>query len=117
MPATAQEKLHGLVVDYVGIANELAKAVAVRDTGRGRVPPADVEALIALLAERIGVCLARFDGIDRGAAGFEQLLAAQDRLADAGAQDAFAAEFLECEGLFEFLWPDTALRAVEDDYR
>jgi type I restriction enzyme R subunit len=30
---------------------------------------------------------------------------------------AFAEQFLRCEGLFEFLWPDLALRPIEDDYR
>lgn len=116
-PATGQEKHYGLVVDYVGIGNELASAVAVRDTGAGKPLPADVDELVSVLAEGIGVCLGRFGGIDRTAGGFEQLMAAQERLADADARARFAEEFLWCEGLFEFLWPDTALRPVEDDYR
>ena len=40
-PHTGQAKLHGLVVDYLGLGGELARAVAVRDTGAGRaLPPA-----------------------------------------------------------------------------
>ena len=45
-PHTGQEKLYGLVVDYVGIGNELAKAVAVRDTGERKALPPDVEELV-----------------------------------------------------------------------
>lgn len=116
-PRTGQEKLHGLVVDYVGLGNELAKAVAVRDTGRRTALPADVDELVDLLGEYVATAMARFAGIDRDAAGFEQLYQAQDRLADAEARDAFAADFLRCEGLFEFLWPSTALRPIEADYK
>lgn len=116
-PATGQEKHYGLVVDYVGIGNELASAVAVRDTGAGKALPADVSELASVLAERVGVCLGRFGGIDRAASGFEQLMAAQERLADADERARFAEEFLWCQGLFELLWPDTALRPIEDDYR
>lgn len=116
-PQTGQEKLYGLVVDYVGIGNELAKAVAVRDTGERKALPPDVDELLTVLAERIGICLARFDGVDRSAPAFEQLLAAQEELATREQREAFAAEFLACEGLFEFLWPDSALRPVENDYR
>ena len=32
-PRTDQEKLYGLIVDYIGLGAELAKAVAVKDTG------------------------------------------------------------------------------------
>ncbi|MGI8751819.1 MAG: type I restriction endonuclease subunit R [Acidimicrobiales bacterium] len=116
-PATGQEKLHGLVVDYVGMGAELAKAVAVSSADRRKPLPAAVDELVDLLGTWIVTCLARFDGVDRMASGFEQLYAAQERLADQGDRDAFAAEFLYAQGLFEFLWPDTALRAHEADYK
>ncbi len=116
-PDTGQEKLHGLVVDYVGLGNELAKAVAVRDTGERKALPADVDALIVLLTEWIHAALERFASVDRTGEGFEQLMAAQDILRDAGDRDAFAKEFLQCQGLFEFLWPDTTLRPIEVDYQ
>ncbi len=116
-PRTGQEKLHGLVVDYVGMGNELAKAVAVRDTGHRKALPSDVDELVDLLAEHLETCMARFQGIDRTAPGFEQLYEAQNRLPDEKIRNAFAAEFLRCEGLFEFLWPATELRPVEGDYK
>jgi type I restriction enzyme R subunit len=116
-PRTGQEKLHGLVVDYVGLGNELAKAVAVSDTGQRKALPADVDDLVDTLGQYVATAIARFEGVDRAATGFEQLYAAQERLPDQAARDAFAADFLRAEGLFEFLWPDRALTPYEDDYR
>ena len=61
--------------------------------------------------------LAPFAGVDRSAAGYEQLLAAQERVATPDARERFAEAFLRCEGLFEFLWPAELPPAVEADYR
>lgn len=116
-PNTDQEKLYGLVVDYVGLGTELAKAVAARDTGTGRERPSDTAELVDVLSEYVHECVARFDGIDRSASAFEQLMTAQERLADSEARRGFAEPFLRCEGLFEFLRPDTALRSIEVNYR
>jgi type I restriction enzyme, R subunit len=53
----------------------------------------------------------------RTASGFEQLTEAQERIKTPAARDAFAEEFIRAQGLFEFLWPDPALRSIEDDYK
>ena len=116
-PATGQEKFYGLVVDYIGLGADLARAVAVRNMGGKRALPTDIEALFAVLAKAITETMAPFVGIDRTAAGYEQLMAAQEALADLEARATFAQSFLRCEALFELLWPDTRLRPVEDDYR
>jgi type I restriction enzyme R subunit len=116
-PATGQEKLYGLVVDYVGLGNELAKAVAVRDTGVRKALPADVSELFDVLDGLLKEALAPFTGIDRSAAGYQQLMTAQERIATVEARADFAEVFLRCEALFELLWPDARLRPMEDDYR
>jgi type I restriction enzyme R subunit len=116
-PASDQEKRYGLVVDYVGLGTELAKAVAVGDTGRKKALPADVDELVTVLGEYVATAMAHFEGIDRAQSGFEQLYAAQERLADQTARDQFAEEFLRAQGLFEFLWPATAIRPYEADYK
>lgn len=116
-PITGQEKLHGLVVDYVGLGNEIAKALQVGDTGGGRKLPVDVDTLYGELASAIATALGRFDGIDRAETGFATLRAAQDRLDTTEAREAFAREFITAQGLFEFLWPATELRPYEADYR
>ena len=116
-PHTGQEKLYGLVVDYVGMGEELAKAVAVKDTAQRKAMPAEVDDLVALLGEYIGICMGRFEGVDRKVSGFDQLYQAQERLKEQAERDAFAADFVRAEGLFEFLWPDTALKPIEGDYK
>lgn len=116
-PRTGQEKLYGLIVDYVGLGNELAKAVAVKDTGMSKALPADVEELFAVLQGLVRSAMAPFAGIDRAGQGYEQLLAAQERIPTLDARAEFAEAFLRCEGLFELLWPDTRLKPIENDYR
>jgi type I restriction enzyme R subunit len=116
-PTTEQEKRYGLIVDYVGLGSELAKAVAVSDTSQRKALPTEVADLVDVLGQYVGIAMARFDGIDRETSGFEQLYAAQERLADQASRDAFAEDFLRAQGLFEFLWPDTGLRPYEADYK
>ncbi len=116
-PATGQEKLHGLVVDYIGLGEELARAVAVRDTGDKRALPAEVDELVAVLMEVLRNAMSPFTGIDRSTAGYEQLMEAQELLATEEERTSFAERFLRCESLFELLWPDTRLRPLEADYR
>ena len=116
-PHTGQEKLYGLVVDYVGMGEELAKAVAVKNTAQRKAMPAEVDDLLSLLSEYIGICMGRFEGVDRQASGFDQLYQAQERLKEQSDRDAFAADFIRAEGLFEFLWPDSTLKPVEADYK
>jgi type I restriction enzyme R subunit len=48
---------------------------------------------------------------------FNQIHDAQQILASEPERNAFAARFMLCQGLFEFLWPDTTLRPLEEDYR
>jgi type I restriction enzyme R subunit len=115
-PVTGQEKLHGLVVDYVGLGKELAAALKVGYTGRKK-PLIDVEALYSELAQVIATALARFDGIDRSDAGFATLQQAQERLGTTKKREGFAKEFITAQGLFEFLWPAPELRTYEPDYR
>lgn len=116
-PATGQEKRYGLVVDYVGMGTDLARAVAVADSKQRKALPTDVGELVEILGSYVETAMARFSGIDRTASGFEQLYAAQERLVSTESRDAFAEEFLRAQGLFEFLWPDTAIRVFETDYK
>src|SRR4029077_1587540 len=64
-PVTQQEKLFGLIVDYVGLGSEIAKALRAADPERGGRRPVDVAGLVEELAGAMETALARFDGIDR----------------------------------------------------
>jgi len=116
-PNTQQEKLHGLVVDYIGMGKELAAALIVKAPTAGAAVAADTDILLAELAANVTAAAAQFESVDRSAATFDQIHGAQQILATEDARDAFAEEFMRCQGLFEFLWPDTALRPTEEEYR
>jgi len=116
-PVTQQEKLHGLVVDYVGVGKALAAALVVKAPEPGDTSTPDIAILLAELAADVNLAAARFASVDRDGSTFEQIHGAQQILDSQKKRDAFAEEFLRCQGLFEFLWPDTTLRPIEDDYR
>ena len=116
-PHTGQQKLHGLIVDYVGIGKDLAKALATKPVMQPGFTEADAALLLAVLVDAVELAAERFSGIDRTQPLFNQIHDAQGILSTQEIRNEFAAEFMRCQGLFEFLWPDIQLRAVEDDYK
>jgi type I restriction enzyme R subunit len=116
-PLTGQQKLHGLIVDYVGLGKELGKALATKPV----LPPGqsqeDFDVLLAELSTEIAATVQPFSGIDRTAPVFNQIHDAQQQLDSVKKREEFAAQFMRCQGLFEFLWPDLRLKPVEEDYR
>jgi len=59
----------------------------------------------------------QFSSIDIEASVFDQIHGAQQILDSAEKRNEFAAQFMQCQGLFEFLWPNTKLRATEAKYK
>jgi len=116
-PITSQEKLHGLVVDYVGMGQELAKAVATKPVSPTSVDQGDVDVLFGELVDAIGHTWERFAQIDLTKPSFEQIFDAQQILNTEEARQEFAADFMRCQGLFEFLYPDLRLKPHEETYR
>ncbi len=116
-PLTGQQKLHGLVVDYVGLGKELGKALSTKPTMVPGQDQEDVEVLLAELSAEVATTVAQFAGVDREAPMFDQIHDAQQILDTMEKRDGFAAQFMRCQGLFEFLWPDMKLKPIEEDYR
>lgn len=116
-PTSHQEKLYGLVVDYVSLGNEIARALQAADPEKGGKRPVDIEGLLAEFGELAEVVLARFDGIDRIDTSFAALQAAQERVPPGSERDAFARDFVRVQGLWEFLYPNAQLESLRDDYR
>ena len=116
-PLTGQQKLHGLVVDYVGLGKELAKALATKPTNTAGQNQEDIDILLAELTAEVAHTIQQFSDIKRDAPVFDQIHDAQRILDSLPKREAFAAEFMRCQGLFEFLWPEMRLRPIEDDYR
>lgn len=116
-PLTGQQKLHGLVVDYVGLGKELGKALSTKPILTPGQNQEDVDVLLAELTAEVASAVEQFASVDRTAPIFNQIHDAQQVLDNANKRDDFAAQFMRCQGLFEFLWPEMKLRPIEEDYR
>ena len=116
-PITGQQKLHGLIVDYIGLGKELAKALATKPTMNLGQNQEDVEILLAELSAEIALVMQTFKSVDLKSPVFNQIHDAQQILDSIQKREEFAAQFMRCQGLFEFLWPDTKLRPIEEQYR
>ena len=116
-PISGQQKLHGLIVDYVGLGIELAKALATKATMKLGQNQEDVDMLLSELNAEVASTMKRFESVDKTAAVFNQIHDAQQILDTTAKRDDFAAQFMRCQGLFEFLWPETKLRPIEEHYR
>lgn len=112
----APGKTHGLIVDYLGIFDDVAQALAFDDRDIEQVV-SNLEELKGELADVMAACLAHFPGVDRALAGWEGLLAAQQCLPDNERRDRFAADFSVLSKVWEALSPDPVLSSYEDDYR
>jgi type I restriction enzyme R subunit len=116
-PITGQQKLHGLIVDYIGLGKELAKALSTKPTMNPSQDQGDVEILLGELSAEIATTMQTFASIELEAPIFNQIHDAQQILDSLEKREVFAAQFMRCQGLFEFLWPDTKLRPIEEPYR
>jgi type I restriction enzyme R subunit len=116
-PETGQDKTHGLIVDYIGLGNQIALALKAADPDRGGQRPVDVDALAAEFTARIETALDRFKGLDRRDNSFEALQAAIQLLSTADAKDAFAQDFTSVTTLWEFLDPHEVLDQRRSDYK
>lgn len=116
-PITGQQKLHGLIVDYVGLGKELAKALATKPTMKPGQNQEDVAILLSELTAEVAFAMQQFAAVDKTADVFNQIHASQQILDTDEKRDGFIAQFMLCQGLFEFLWPDTKLRTIEESYR
>lgn len=115
-PETGQGKTHGLVVDYVGLGDGYARAMAPADPDAAK-RSIDLEGLIDVFEAELPSVLDLFNAIDRTSEGYEVLQAANERLPDEGARDRFAARFGVLEGIWETSWPHARLAAHREDYR
>ena len=118
-----KDKPGGLVVDYLGVANELRQAIVdyTENEGRGRPTLNQFEAVDVML-EKYEVCHGMFHGFDKSAwkiGGQERLLllpAAQEHiLAQQNGKDRFVTAVRELSRAFALAVPhDEALKIRED---
>jgi len=110
------KKTHGLIVDYLGVFDDVAKALEFDEKGFRDVV-SNIAGLKDQLGEAVQKCLAFFPGVDRTQTGYEGLMAAQECLPNNDVRDTFAAEFSVLGKLWEAISPDPMLLAFETDYR
>ncbi len=112
----APRKTHGLIVDYLGIFDDVAKALAFDERAIQKVIT-NIDELKEQLSPKMAECLSFFPGVDRTVEGWEGLSAAQQCVPTNEQRDAFALAFRQLTQLWEAISPDPALSAHEDDYR
>jgi type I restriction enzyme R subunit len=79
----SEQKTHGLIVDYLGIFDDVAAALEFDDQSVKQVV-SNIQELKDKLPEAIQKCLAFFVGCDRSLPGYEGLIAAQQCLPNRG---------------------------------
>ena len=110
------QKTHGLIVDYLGIFDDVAQALKFDEKGVQKAV-SNIAELAAVLPSAVRKCLKYFTGVDRSLAGYEGLIAAQDCLPTDERRDAFASDFSVLSRIWEALSPDPVLSPHEKDYR
>ena len=111
-----QEKSHGLIVDYLGVFDDVAKAIQFDEEGITRVIT-NISELVGQLPGAMQDCLAYFAGVDRTVGGYEGLIAAQECLPRDKERDGFGKHYSYLSRLWEAISPDPFLREYETDYR
>jgi type I restriction enzyme R subunit len=117
-PRTGQEKRHGLIVDYIGLGNQIAQALKAADPETGGKRPVEIDELVIEFEARLMVAISpRFDGIDRTDRSFAALQEARQRLVQPEDKDGFARDFTAIQTLWEFLDPHEVLDGHSVDYK
>lgn len=110
-----KEKTHGLIVDYFGVFDDVAKALEFDDASV-RLVITNINELKGKLKLVIDQCLSHFYGVDRSVEGYDGLLLAQDCLNTDEKRDAFAGDYSLLGQMWEALSPDPILNSFQKDY-
>ena len=110
-----QEKTHGLIVDYIGIFDDVARALDFDEKAVQQVV-SNIDELRKALPVQMQSCLAFFPNVDRTVGGYEGLMAAQQCLPNNDIRDKFASEYSTLGTIWEALSPDPCLIPYEKDY-
>jgi len=111
-----QTKTHGLIVDYIGIFDDVARALDFDEKAVQQVV-SNINELRKELPVQMLKCLAFFPGVDRNVGGYEGLIAAQQCLPNNAIRDRFAGEYTVLGTIWEALSPDPCLNAYEVDFK
>lgn len=111
-----QGKTHGLIIDYIGIFDDVAKALDFDETSMRRIIT-NIEEIKKQLPTLMKKCLGYFMGVDRTVEGWEGLMAAQECLPTNKEKDNFAADYRVLNRAWDALSPDIFLNTYKSDYQ
>lgn len=111
-----QEKTYGLIVDYIGIFDDVAKALAF-DAGAVEKVITNIESVRGKVPELVAACITFFPGVDRTRDDWEGLVAAQDCLPNDAVKDKFGAHYRVLNRVWNALSPDTCLNPFKSEYK
>ena len=109
-------KTHGLIVDYLGIFDDVAQALLFDDSSIQKVIT-NISDLRIQFPDAVKKCLSYFEGVDRGVEGWEGLQAAQSKLPDDASRDSFGIDYSALNQLWEAISPDNFLGKFRTDYK
>lgn len=107
-PETGQAKRYGLIVDYVGLGDGFARAMAPANPDQEQ-DTVEIAGLLDMFERELGIAMLRFTGINVTDVKATTLLDAQSRLPDKKAEEDFAAQFNMLAGIWETIAPDARL--------
>lgn len=108
-------KTHGLIVDYIGIFDDVAKALEFDDKSILKVI-SNLNVFKDRLPILMKKCLEYFIGVDRTIDGYEGLMNAQECIKTNALKDKFAADYCVLSRAWEALSPDLCLKPYKRDY-
>lgn len=111
-----QGKTYGLIVDYIGIFDNVAKALDFDENSMKRIIT-NIEEIKKQFPALLKKCLSYFMGVDRTQEGWEGLMAAQECLPNNKVKDAFAADYRVLNRAYDVLSPDQFLAPYKFDYQ
>ena len=111
-----QDKTYGLIIDYVGIFDDVAKALNFDSDSVEKIIT-NIETVKARVPEMVEKCISFFPGVDRTRDDWEGLVAAQECLPDDTTKDAFGAHYRALNRVWNALSPDACLNPFKLDYK
>ena len=111
-----QSKTHGLIVDYIGIFDDVARALDFDESSMRKIIT-NIEEIKKQLPALLKKCLNYFMGVDRTIEGWEGLMMAQECLPTNKEKDAFAADYRVLNRAWDALSPDGFLNVYKPDYQ
>lgn len=108
-------KTYGLIVDYVGIFDNVARALDFDESNMRRIIT-NIEEVKRQIPALLRKCLSYFMGVDRTVKGWEGLLAAQECLPTNKEKDRFAADYQVLNRAWNAVSPDPGLAPIQADY-